>query len=80
MNTIEASPRGPNQPTNATVCTLACVPSSATATGSMRTTVRLSTPYSAVRQVRSTSTVPAIAAPKTRKVTLLASSPNWSRR
>ena len=42
-NTIEARPRGPNQPRNATVGRRAPVPSSASATGSIRTTVRLST-------------------------------------
>ena len=41
--TIEASPRGPNQPTNSTVARSIREPMSAIATGSMRTTVRLST-------------------------------------
>ena len=39
---MEASPRGPNQPMNATVGRLMPRPASAIATGTMRTTVRLS--------------------------------------
>ena len=41
-STIEASPRGPNQPTKATVAGARPVPSSARATGAIRTTVRAS--------------------------------------
>ena len=48
-NTIEASPRGPNQPRNATVGRRAPVPSGASATGSIRTTVRLRTSYEDLR-------------------------------
>ena len=39
----EASPRGPNQPTKATLARSSPVPTRASATGSIRTTVRLST-------------------------------------
>ena len=39
----EASPRGPNHPTNATVRADSPEPSKASATGSMRITVRLKT-------------------------------------
>ena len=42
-NTIDASPRGPNQPRNAIVGARAAEPHIDTATGSIRTTVRLST-------------------------------------
>jgi hypothetical protein len=42
-NTIEARPRGPNQPRKPTVGIRAPVPIIAIATGSMRTSVRLST-------------------------------------
>ena len=42
-NTIEARPRGPNQPVKATVGVRAPVPSNASHTGAMRMTVRLST-------------------------------------
>ncbi len=43
MKTIDARPRGPNQPTYAVVCSRGRVPTSAIATGIIRTTVRLST-------------------------------------
>ena len=46
VKTIDARPRGPNQPTNATVRRLRVRAERARcATGTMRTTVRLSTPY-----------------------------------
>ena len=38
---MEARPRGPNQPTNATVGSARRLPTSAIATGTMRMTVRL---------------------------------------
>ena len=41
MNTIDANPRGPNQPMKATVAGWNLEPMSASATGTMRTTVRL---------------------------------------
>ena len=44
--TIEARPRGPNQPMKITLAALRRVPMSAIATGSIRTTVRLRTAYS----------------------------------
>ena len=40
-NTMEASPRGPNQPMNATVGSASRLPISAIATGTIRMTVRL---------------------------------------
>src|SRR6202012_5574963 len=51
-NTTEARPRGPNQPTNAVVGQPSLVPSRASATGTIRTTVRLSTAYTTSCQVR----------------------------
>ena len=42
-STIEARPRGPNQPMKRTVARLSRVRTSASATGAMRITVRLST-------------------------------------
>src|ERR1700760_4558477 len=68
-NTIDARPRGPNQPRNPTVWRWAPLPTSAMATGSMRTTVRLSTAYSATRQVTCSSAGPRRTAPNARKVT-----------
>ena len=50
-NTIDARPRGPNQPRKPTVGGRAPEPSIAIATGSIRTSVRLSTAYSASSQV-----------------------------
>src|SRR4029077_18645638 len=44
-NTIDASPRGPNQPRNSTVGVAAWEPSMESATGTIRTSVRLSTAY-----------------------------------
>ena len=43
VNTTDASPRGPNHPMNPVVSGRNPLPSSATATGSMRIKVRLST-------------------------------------
>ena len=44
-NTIDASPRGPNQPTKATVGRPSRLPTSAIVTGTMRMTVRLRMAY-----------------------------------
>ena len=63
-NTIEASPRGPNQPRKPTVRRLAPLPIMAIATGSIRTTVRLSTAYAAALQVRCSRPGPSRIAPK----------------
>jgi hypothetical protein len=41
VKTTEASPRGPNQPMNATVAGRSCVPINAIATGTILITVRL---------------------------------------
>jgi hypothetical protein len=48
---MDASPRGPNQPIKTTLAGLRRVPMSAIATGSIRTTVRLRTAYSADRSI-----------------------------
>src|SRR5689334_12711949 len=77
-NTIDASPRGPNQPRNATVRQLADVPSIAIATGSIRTMVRLSTAYSTISQVTCSSAGPRRTAPNTRNVTPPNSAPTSS--
>ena len=66
--TIEAKPRGPNQPRNPIVTGRAPEPSIATATGSIRTSVRLSTAYSASSHVSSVSAGPSRIAPKSTNV------------
>ena len=52
-NTIDASPRGPNQPMKPIVGARAPDPTMAMATGSIRTSVRLSTAYPASAQLSS---------------------------
>jgi len=77
-NTIEASPRGPNQPRNPTVTQRIPMPSMARPTGSIRTTVRLATAYSATRQSSSPRAGPSSTAPNSGKVMALSSSPDCS--
>ena len=67
-NTIDARPRGPNQPRKPTVGGRARDPNIAIATGSIRTTVRLRTAYSASSQLSSPSAGPSRIAPKSTKV------------
>ena len=67
-NTIEARPRGPNQARKATVGSRARRPASASATGSMRTTVTASTPKRTGSQLSSFAVIGRIAAPKMKKV------------
>ena len=78
--TIDARPRGPNQPTNPSVGPLARVPNIAIATGSIRTIVRLRTAYRASSQVNSPSAGPSRIAPKSTKVTPLSTFPTCSLR
>ena len=61
--TRDARPRGPNQPTNSTVCRSRPAPSKASATGTIRTAVRLSTAYSKVVSLRSSNTIGTAIAP-----------------
>ncbi len=68
-NTTVARPRGPNHPTNATVGHPAPVRARATATGIIRTTVRLSTAYAMTCQVISAHTWRTATAPKPIQVT-----------
>ena len=63
-NTSEARPRGPNQPTNRTVFRSRPAPIEASATGSMRTTVRLSTAYTSDRGAMRSSMMGTAMAPK----------------
>ena len=63
--TIEASPRGPNQPTKSTVALSIPEPMSAIATGSMRTTVKLSTAYTTMCQVQPAANAGMMTEPKT---------------
>jgi hypothetical protein len=79
-NTIEASPRGPNQPRKASVGGLALVPAMATATGAMRTSVRLRTAYAATAHVRCSSDGPSSVPPKTTNVAAPSSPPSSSSR
>jgi hypothetical protein len=76
--TIDARPRGPNQPRKATVCRRACVPVIATATGSMRTIVRLRRAYPATAQVTFPSLGSSRAPPKTMKVAAASRAPSCS--
>ena len=77
-NTSEASPRGPNQPMKATVGSPTCRPASARATGSIRTTVRLSTAYTTTCQVISGSASVIATAPKITQVAAARRSPALS--
>jgi hypothetical protein len=70
---IEASPRGPNQPTNATVRPERPDRASASATGSIRITVRLRTAYPSTRQSASRTTAGTTTAPNSSHVTSEAS-------
>ena len=79
-NTIDARPRGPNHPRKPTVGVRAPLPIIATATGSMRISVRLSTAYSTICQVTCLSTGPRSTAPKIRNVTPPRSAPSSSLR
>ena len=74
-NTTEARPRGPNQPMKATVGARAPLPSRAIATGTMRTSVRLSAAYSTTCQVRWGMAQAIPAAPKPIQVTAASTPP-----
>ncbi len=63
----EASPRGPNQPTKIFVCHLVPVPISASQTGSMRPTVRISAAELSTRHETSSKTRITRTLPKTKK-------------
>src|SRR5262249_51535463 len=76
--TIDARPRGPNHPRKRTVGARACEPSIATTTGTIRTTVRLSTAYTTSARPTCAQTEPSTAAPNTMKVTPLNNPANSS--
>ena len=65
-NTIDARPRGPNHPAKMTVGLARPVPRSDMATGSIRTTVRLSTAYTMACHVTSPRSGPSRIAPNPR--------------
>ena len=77
-NTIDASPRGPNQPRNATVGRRAPVPSIATRPAPCGRSSGSRPRRGTIRQVRPSSAGQSSAAPKTRSVTPFSSSPSSS--
>src|SRR5215469_18013261 len=62
-NTTDARPRGPNQATKVTVAQPSRAPTSATATGTILTTVRLRTAYSTICQVTASIAGTSVTAP-----------------
>ncbi len=79
MNTIDARPRGPNQPMKSTVSRRRPEPINDRATGSIRITVRLSRAYTTALGVSDVNATPASATPKMKKAIWVRSSPSRSR-
>src|SRR3954453_14865864 len=68
-NTTEASPRGPNHPMNSAVRLPTPVPASTRATGNIRSAVRLTGAYNAIRQSMVAATIGPATAPKSAQTT-----------
>ena len=77
---MDASPRGPNQPRNATVGRRAPVPIIAIPTGTIRISVRLSTAYRTACQVALSTAGTSSTAPKMTKVAAASNAPVSSMR
>ena len=68
--TSDASPRGPNQPTNSTVLRSSPAPQHANATGTIRTSVRLSIAYATTARSARTSTIGMASAPNANQTSI----------